>query len=529
VTAAAPAATAPQRRPAWPVGVLVGVLLLPPLVLAARQLVAGLPEVAAGSDPALVELATIDAARGRQLLGPYSRFGFHHPGPAMFYALLPGYLFGGRSHGGLLFGALLVNLLALAATAVAATRLGERRLALAVLALLPLLVLRVGPAGLSSAWNPNLVVLAFVATVVAGTAVAAGATGLLLVLVAAGSLAAQSHLGLMAPVATVLAAVAAARLLRRSRPALADAAHRPRSRWPVATALAVAVVMWTPVALEQVSTRPGNLTRIAAYLAGSRPPQPAGEVVSAYGRAAGSWLTAPFSGAVGGRMTVALSLALVVAQPLVLAVAVRRRRGPLVVLAALGLALVPVALVTLHGVAGELHEYLTRWIGGLGLTHAAVLAAALLPRWMDEGGRATWSRTAALAAVAGIGVLAAGLNLARIVAYPSWREQAAASVFARIGRAGAAASACAGPGDRVHVSIGEGTSWELAAGVVLRLTKEGRAVSVDPQRAFMFGPGRAGPADGVRLLVCEAGPACVAGETVWQEEGIRLAVLRPPG
>ena len=29
---------------------------------------------------------------GRQLLGPYSRFGFHHPGPAYFYASVPLYV-----------------------------------------------------------------------------------------------------------------------------------------------------------------------------------------------------------------------------------------------------------------------------------------------------------------------------------------------------------------------------------------------------------------------------------------------------
>jgi hypothetical protein len=128
-----------------------------------------------------------------------------------------------------------------------------------------------------------------------------------------------------------------------------------------------------------------------------------------------------------------------------------------------------------------------------------------------------------------VAVLAAGLSLARVAAYPSWRVQAAAPVFARIGRALAAASACAGADGPVHVGIGGGTSWELAAGLVLRLAKEGRGVSVDPQWAFMFGSHRAGPPDGLRLLVCEAGPACVAGETVWQEEGTRVAVLRNPG
>src|SRR5437016_3928499 len=41
------------------------------------------------ADAALIELYTMSATRGEQLLGPYSRFRWHHPGPAMFYALVP--------------------------------------------------------------------------------------------------------------------------------------------------------------------------------------------------------------------------------------------------------------------------------------------------------------------------------------------------------------------------------------------------------------------------------------------------------
>ena len=36
-------------------------------------------------DTALAELYTRHAARGDLLLGPYSRFGWHHPGPLLYY------------------------------------------------------------------------------------------------------------------------------------------------------------------------------------------------------------------------------------------------------------------------------------------------------------------------------------------------------------------------------------------------------------------------------------------------------------
>jgi hypothetical protein len=520
---------AEPRRPDRLAVLLIGLVLLPPLLLLARQLVAGLPEIAVGSDPALVELATIDAARGRQSLGPYSRFGFHHPGPAMFYFLLPGYLLGGRSHGGLLLGALLLNLFGLAAAAIAATRLGERWLALATLALLPLLVLRLGPAGLSSAWNPNLVVIAFVATVISGAAVALGASAPLPLLVVAGSLAAQSHLALVGPVATVVVFAAVLRLLPRARSGGGEGAEARGARWAAVLAAVLGVAAWAPVALEQVANEPGNLTRIAAYLAEARPAQSLAATFDAYGRAAGSWLAAPFGIGDGSRSAGALGLALAALQPVALALAVRRRRPALEVLAGLGTALAVIALVTIRGMASPLHEYLTRWIGGLGLVHGVVVLGALLPRRLDQDVETQPAGRAALAAVVGVAVLGTGLSLAKVAAYRSWREQAAAPVFARIGRAGAAASARTVGTGPVHVSIGEGASWELAAGVVLRLVKDGRAVSVDPQWAFMFGPGRAGPPEAIRLLVCEAGPACMAGETVWQEDGTRVALLPGPG
>jgi hypothetical protein len=151
-------------------------------------------------------------------------------------------------------------------------------------------------------------------------AVAAGA-------VAAGSFAAQSHLGLVAPVAAVLAATAAARLVAPLRRALERSPDRPRSPWPSTVALAVAVAMWAPVAFEQLSAEgPGNLSRIVAFVTQPRTPQPPGDVVRAYGRAAGSWLTAACAPGEGATTAVVFGLALALVQPAVLALAVRRRR-----------------------------------------------------------------------------------------------------------------------------------------------------------------------------------------------------------
>src|SRR5205814_8098147 len=40
-------------------------------------------------DPALLDMATRSAAHFHRQVGPYSRYGFSHPGPALFYAAAP--------------------------------------------------------------------------------------------------------------------------------------------------------------------------------------------------------------------------------------------------------------------------------------------------------------------------------------------------------------------------------------------------------------------------------------------------------
>ncbi len=40
----------------------------------------------------MIELYTIHATHAAQFLGPYSQYGWHHPGPMLFYLLAPFYV-----------------------------------------------------------------------------------------------------------------------------------------------------------------------------------------------------------------------------------------------------------------------------------------------------------------------------------------------------------------------------------------------------------------------------------------------------
>src|SRR5213595_3106315 len=69
------------------------------------------------SDGAVLEIYTLEALEGRLLVGPYSRFGWHHPGPLFFYFEAPWYWLSGRHTAGMQAGALALNLTAVAGIA----------------------------------------------------------------------------------------------------------------------------------------------------------------------------------------------------------------------------------------------------------------------------------------------------------------------------------------------------------------------------------------------------------------------------
>src|SRR5262252_8031899 len=60
-------------------------------------------------DGAFLELYTLHSVRGIWPFGPYSQFGWHHPGPLYFYLLAPLYAAGGFRFAALNVGAALIN------------------------------------------------------------------------------------------------------------------------------------------------------------------------------------------------------------------------------------------------------------------------------------------------------------------------------------------------------------------------------------------------------------------------------------
>ena len=87
-------------------------LFLPFLVLLITLV--EMPDAAVVGDGAVLELQARQTARGENLLGPYSRFHFNHPGPIYFSLMLPLYYLSGQAHGSFFFTSVLINLAAVA-------------------------------------------------------------------------------------------------------------------------------------------------------------------------------------------------------------------------------------------------------------------------------------------------------------------------------------------------------------------------------------------------------------------------------
>jgi hypothetical protein len=213
----------------------------------------------AASDQA-AELLRIDEVGGRHtsLVGVFSRFGWSHPGPLLFWLLAPfHWLFGNT---GVLFGVGVLNGVAMAASLFVARRRGGVPMAIVTGIALLLLMRGLEPSLLVDPWNPWVAVLPALLFVLLAWSVADRDFATLPWLAVVGSFLVQTHVG-YAPLVLGLtvAALVCSKWMQRGTPPAADA-----HGWFVVAAV-VTVVLWIPPVLQQFTGDPGNLGEIVSY------------------------------------------------------------------------------------------------------------------------------------------------------------------------------------------------------------------------------------------------------------------------
>jgi hypothetical protein len=451
------------------------------------------------SDAAVIEMYTIHALHGRQLLGPYSQFRWHHPGPGMFYMLAPFYLAGGPTMVSLSAGALTINLIAIVAIAWVVWRHTQATplLGIALSSVMFLYLVRVHPV-MASAWNPHIGVLPLLALIVMSAAMAAGEIRLLPAVALFASFISQAHIGLVpVTVAVVTAAfVFLAFCPEPGRRGESIEVERRRSLavWTNVTAWLLVPVWVLPVA-EELTQTPGNMTLICRFFSGvGRTGQPAGTALRAAAdmllgvlrpefHPAWGWLVRPSSGA----WPLAFATLETAALGAVSLWAWRSHRRFHGALACLCLLASIVAFWSATRIFGEIVDHDLFWASALGAINLAViLGAAAWPgdRWLS--GRFTPGVVVAAASVVFVvASFALGFTELRTLAQRSHRideEQTAVQALTRDTRIGLGQL-------RIHRPLFrlDGQAFAVGAGVVLQLQKARVSFAVTDHLISLFG------------------------------------------
>lgn len=206
------------------------------------------------SDEALIELRVRDVPSELPLVGVYSRFGWSHPGPALFYVLAPFYWLGRSASTALIVGALCIHF-AFGIFAWLSTRAVNKVGGLVVLVGVAAVLATTSPTSLRTPWNPYVVLVGGFAVVCLGWSMAERRRLGSLLLFATATFLIQSHL-VTAPM--VLAVVLASGAL-----ALVPMPGRERMPWKwLGGGAALATLMWLPPLIQQFWGGEGNLAAL---------------------------------------------------------------------------------------------------------------------------------------------------------------------------------------------------------------------------------------------------------------------------
>lgn len=347
-------------------------------------------------DDSFIELLVRDVPSELPLTGVYSRYGWSHPGPTLFYLLAIPYRLFGSASSGLLFGAMLGHLLAAVAMWWVARRI-DRLTGMLVLCGASLVLATTDAEVLRSPWNPYVGLVGSGLLVVLAWSAASRLPAGLIWLLPLGTLLVQSHV-VTAPLVVATTAVAAVVALAPRSGADLPAWDAVGAR-PVALGLGITALLWLPPVIQQLVQEPGNLTELLLQR-GTGSPIGLGTASATMSQAFGALPSVLDPGKLADEfIPMAATAPWWLLVPLVgAAVAVRRRDRPHL----RGLVVVSGALVgCLLGIAAIsdlLYHYLVTWNRGVVVVALAIGFGSML------GTAASGVRTGALVVAAAVTV-----------------------------------------------------------------------------------------------------------------------------
>ena len=442
-------------------------------------------------DGALLESYTLLATQGRLVYGPYSRFGWHHPGPLYFWTAAPFYGLADHKTGGLYVAVMFINMASIVAAVWVVARFASPSLTVTMLIALVGYVWRAREIFVST-WNPHVPIMPALALIPVCAAIAAGDVTLLPLAAVFASFAAQTHAGLV-PYAVGLSALALVLAIARSRIASGIWAD-PRTRRVLHLTAWLLVVLWSGPIAEQMTHTPGNLTRIWQFFREAHGGPTAGQAFIAWAdNVAGIFLPAfRFSG--GGTFRpsdaswplVWAPLQLLLLAPAILVLA--KRRSFDAAFAAMTFAGLIVAFWSVARVVETIPEYGIVWIAGIGTLGTVALTRAGIALVADATGVSPPLPSWAIQCLCAVAVVAcaaiawhrysdtgpaARTRLAR-------SEREVRSLFENV------QAYLKDSGARRPILRIRGDTWAPAAGLVFQLQLAGIDFGVERQSVFLF-------------------------------------------
>jgi len=450
-------------------------------------------------DWGLLAMRIEDVGHATPLLGPYSRFGWNHPGPLLYWILAVPYHLLGWSARSMLASTALINAIALGGTVALAWRRGRLPLAALTTLALSILTHTMGPELLRDPWNPYITVLPVALFVTLCWSGADGDRWAWPAAIAVGSFIVQSHIGY----AVIIFGVAGTSVLlawqNRKSVALLPVDRRHR-RVLLGITTFVTLACWLPVLFDQFF-RSGNISAIVSYFLTSSD-RPAG-IHDALAQAAANlplpdvgWLGAlrvvGSDGAVEGGNLLSLLLPVTIyAGALAVALAVRARSAVRFQILT-GVAVVCGVLATSR-ITGPMFGYLIEWwwvlacLWWLSIVWSITNAVVCWPRTPVPVRRLLPVALVAICLVGGFRTSRTTAQAADLAVAP----EASNSLLLHdllpplIGTLGSMPEVHA-----VRVETINSTWGTMSDGVRYAITHAGDQVVVDPQYGFKFGEQR---------------------------------------
>ncbi len=499
------------------------------ILLTASIYSAGARQTFPTGDAALIESYTLLATQGKLMVGPYSRYGWHHPGPLYFWIAAPFYALANFKSAGLHVAVQCINASSMIVVAWVAARFASPQLIATLFAASIGYFWRAREI-LVSVWNPHVPIVPTVALTVVCAAIAAGEVTLIPLAAIFASFIAQTYIGLL-PYAAGLSSIAIIAVIATSRRDHGVWIDQKTSRVLNLTAWLL-IILWSGPLAEEMASSPGNLTRLWHFF-GDAQAMPGTtdalvgktDALVAWGDNVAGIFLPGFRFSSGSRFipssawwpllySALLALLLV---PASLVFRAKRHRFDAAFAAILLVALL-MGFWSITRIVGMIPGYAVVWISAIGVLAASAVCAAAIAFFMSGSGSA--SRPAWAVNVTCITFAVA--YLAIVSRLPdnrheklSRQERELSALFEDL-RGYLEKSGIRRPLFRIGPDM-----WAVTAGLCLQLQLAGRDFAIDKQSIFLFTDEFA--ADGTEDALVTIAPRSVHSELVTRQDNTVVA------